>query len=214
MCASKSEIATATAREHSKSDSFQTVQVLAFIDSSLTDYQSLMAGTLPGVEAILLQADKDGIEQITEVLGNRPDVTTVHLVSHGAPGCLYLGNSQLSLDTLDGYASQLQTWFEPTSPLLVGEGLGVRSTPTLLIYGCNVAAGDAGEEFVTKLHQLTGAKVVASAKRTGNEALGGDWELEVVYPKICSLGIQESPSLAFLPSAMAVYSGVLVGHLS
>jgi hypothetical protein len=109
---------TTTGTEQSQSNSFQTVRVLAFIDSSLTDYQSLMAGTLPGVEAILLEADRDGVEQITEVLRDRPDVTTVHLVSHGAPGCLYLGNSQLSLDTLADYASQLKGWFEPTSPLL------------------------------------------------------------------------------------------------
>jgi hypothetical protein len=42
-----------------------------------------------------------------------------------------------------------------------------------------VAAGDAGEEFITKLHQLTKANVAASANLTGNAILGGDWNLEV-----------------------------------
>ncbi|MDE5107472.1 MAG: DUF4347 domain-containing protein, partial [Trichodesmium sp. St17_bin3_1_1] len=41
------------------------------------------------------------------------------------------------------------------------------------------AAGDSGAEFIEKLHQLTGANIAASARLTGNVALGGDWELEV-----------------------------------
>jgi hypothetical protein len=77
--------------------------LLFLIDAAVEDYPSLMAGTIPGVEAILLEPDRDGIEQITEILANCPDVTTVHLVSHGTPGCLYLGNSQLSLNTLANY---------------------------------------------------------------------------------------------------------------
>jgi hypothetical protein len=47
------------------------------------------------------------------------------------------------------------------------------------IYGCNVAAGDAGEEFIHKLHQITTATISASTTKTGNVALGGNWELEV-----------------------------------
>jgi ELWxxDGT repeat protein len=190
---------TTTGTEQSQSNSFQTVRVLAFIDSSLTDYQSLMAGTLPGVEAILLEADRDGVEQITEVLRDRPDVTTVHLVSHGAPGCLYLGNSQLSLDTLADYASQLKGWFNHDS--------------TLLIYGCNVAAGDAGEELLTKLHQLTGATVMASAKRTGNVALGGDWELEVTVPQSKLRNAKSKIPLAFRDETVASYQSVLAQDL-
>ncbi len=81
------------------------------------------------------------------------------------PGCLYLGNSQLSINTINNdYAQELENW----------------SVTNILLYGCNVAAGDAGAEFLEKLHQLTGANIAASARPTGNVALGGDWELEVI----------------------------------
>jgi len=170
------------------------LNTVVFLDAGVTDYQSLQAGVIPGVATVILSPNEDGIEQITAFLQQNPQITTIHLVSHGAPGCLYLGNCQLNLTNIYDYRQQLQNW---------------ANIHHILLYGCNVAAGDAGEEFVTKLHQLTGATVMASAKRTGNKALGGDWELEVVYPKICPLGIRESPSLAFLPSAMAVYSDVL-----
>ncbi|HBY80779.1 MAG TPA: hypothetical protein DEG47_28065, partial [Cyanobacteria bacterium UBA11148] len=73
--------------------------------------------------------------------------------------------------------------------------------PSLLIYGCNVAAGDAGAEFIQKLHQLTGVQIAASAKRTGNTQQGGDWELEVRTGNFV-------PSLAFVPEVMETYAGV------
>ncbi|OKH29897.1 hypothetical protein FACHB389_25290 [Nostoc calcicola FACHB-389] len=163
------------------------VQIL-FVDPFVSDAEILLQGTLPGVETIILSAQGDGVEQITGVLKQRQNVETVHIVSHGAPGCLYLGNSQLSLDTLKDYASQLQ-------------GCS-RENLNLLLYGCNVAAGDAGEEFLHKLHSLTGAKIAASATKTGNAALGGDWDLEVTVGEI-------TPQLAFSHQAIANYPGIL-----
>ncbi|MDE5117160.1 MAG: DUF4347 domain-containing protein, partial [Trichodesmium sp. St2_bin2_1] len=83
----------------------------------------------------------------------------------GRPGCLYLGNGQLNVDNInDDYISDLQGW----------------SVSNLLLYGCNVAAGDGGAEFLEKLHRLTGVNVAASAGLTGSFTLGGDWELEVI----------------------------------
>jgi len=163
------------------------VQIL-FVDPFVSDAEILLQGTLPGVETIILSAQGDGVEQITGVLKQRQNVETIHIVSHGAPGCLYLGNSQLSLDTLKDYASQLQ-------------GCS-RENLNLLLYGCNVAAGDAGEEFLHKLHSLTGAKIAASATKTGNAALGGDWDLEVTVGEI-------TPQLAFSHQAIANYPGIL-----
>ncbi|MFN6536066.1 MAG: DUF4347 domain-containing protein [Nostoc sp. EkiNYC01] len=163
------------------------VQIL-FVDPFVSDAEILLQGTLPGVETIILSAQGDGVEQITGVLKQRQNVETVHIVSHGAPGCLYLGNSQLSLDTLKDYASQLQ-------------GCS-RESLNLVLYGCNVAAGDAGEEFLHKLHSLTGAKIAASATKTGNAALGGDWDLEVTVGEI-------TPQLAFSHQAIANYPGIL-----
>jgi Ca2+-binding RTX toxin-like protein len=161
-------------------------RAIVFIDPSVDDYSSLIAGVLPGVEVVLLDSMRDGVKQITERLRSCPDFASIHIVSHGSPGCLYLGNSQLSLETLDGYASDLQTWL----------------SPSLLLYGCKVAAGDAGAEFIEKLHHLTGAEIAASAKLTGSSTLGGDWNLEVTTSKI-------NVSLIFLETVKAKYVSVL-----
>ena len=159
---------------------------VVFIDAGVENYQQLADGVISTAEVFVLDAVVDGIEQIGQVLQQRQDIDAVHIVSHGAPGCLYLGNTQLSLDTFNRYATQLQQW----------------DVANLLLYGCHVAAGDAGEEFVEKLHRLTGANIAASNTPTGNAALGGNWQLEVV------LG-QQQPLLAFQPSVMGAYEGIL-----
>ncbi|MFN6395544.1 MAG: DUF4347 domain-containing protein, partial [Aphanizomenon sp.] len=167
---------------------------LAFIDSRLEAQQELVSGLLEGIEVIRLEPSQDGIAQITAVLGQYIDkAITVHIISHGAPGCVYLGNSQLNLDTFSHYAQQLQQWFSP---------LG-RVSSNLFIYGCQVAVGDAGAEFLAKLRALTGANIAASANLTGNAALGGDWELEV------TLGENNFTS-AFSSEVMVAYPSVFL----
>jgi Ca2+-binding RTX toxin-like protein len=162
---------------------------LVFIDSAVDDYQTLVKGVIPGVEVRVLDPTSDGVAQITEALAGRIDISAVHIVSHGSPGCLYLGNTQLNLDTVEYYASQVQTWFSLLTPC------------SLILYGCNVARGNVGEKFVERLHQLTGTNIAASAERVGNTAKGGNWHLEHRYGEI-------GTSSAFVPELMQVYSGV------
>ena len=168
---------------------------IVFIDSQVEDYQMLANGVLSGIETVVLQGDRHGIEQISHILNQKP-YSTVHIVSHGSPGCIYLGNSQLGIDTLEKYRQDLNTWF--SSPLLP-----CSPAPLLLLYGCNVAAGDAGDEFITKLHQLTGAEIAASTTRTGNAAKGGNWELDI------ATGF-DRPELAFTANVQQSYAGVFV----
>jgi hypothetical protein len=161
--------------------------ILVILDAQVEDCEKLQKGVVPQAKVILLDRTEDGIEQITQALRKYTDLSEIHIISHGSPGCLQLGNTQLSLDTLKRYASQLQTW----------------SVPCLILYGCHVAAGDAGVEFIEKLHQITGAKIAASANKTGDSALGGDWNLEVKTDEF-------KVSLALTSEAIANYSSVLV----
>ncbi len=162
---------------------------IVVVDASLENYQQLIDGIRPGAKSFLLDLRSDGIKQIGELLRQHRETEVLHLLSHGSPGCLYLGNSQLSLDTLGDYASTLQKW----------------KVKQLLLYGCNVAAGDAGEELMTKLQALTGASLAASTTRTGAAARGGNWKLEWRTPGM------KTP-LALSAEAQMAYGGILISQ--
>ncbi|BBD69051.1 hemolysin-type calcium-binding region [Nostoc commune NIES-4072] len=180
---------------------------LVFIDMAVEDYSDLVNGVVDNAEVFVLDSTQNGVEQITEILAScvdaqrlvarhRPNLTNIHIVCHGAPGCLQLGNTHLGLDTLDKYSQQLQLWQKIFS---IGKSNNLWN---LLIYGCNVALGDAGTEFVDKLHQLTKANIAASRGRIGNTALGGNWKLEVRTTDM-------EASLAFAETTRQTYAGVL-----
>ncbi|MEH2290354.1 DUF4347 domain-containing protein [Nostoc sp.] len=181
---------------------------LVFIDMAVEDYSDLINGVLDNAQVFVLDSTQNGVEQITKILANWVDaqqlavrhclnLTDIHIVCHGVPGCLQLGNTHLGLDTLDEYSQQLQQWQK------IFSASGKSDNPSnLLIYGCNVASGDAGAEFVEKLHQLTGANIAASRQRIGNAALGGNWELEV---RTADMEV----NLAFVQTTREAYPGVL-----
>ena len=84
----------------------ESPQQIVFIDSNVDDYESLANGVLPGIKVVILDSSSDGFGQITRVIQKYPQVSSIHIVSHGAPGCLYLGNSLLNVDNIDDYYSQ------------------------------------------------------------------------------------------------------------
>ncbi|MEM7725494.1 MAG: Calx-beta domain-containing protein [Cyanobacteria bacterium P01_A01_bin.45] len=171
-------------------------QEIVFIDTAIYDYQTLVSGIKAGIEVVILDPTEDGIEQITRSLFKKY-FDSVHIVSHGSPGCLYLGNSELSLTNLHFYVPQLESWFSP---------LSIPSSPKLLIYGCNVAVGDAGTEFVERLHEATRVTIAASTTKVGHSALGGNWELDFKVAK--DKTVIDDVSLPFGENTLIHYPGV------
>ncbi|MEG5083409.1 DUF4347 domain-containing protein, partial [Microcoleus sp. AT8-B4] len=160
---------------------------IAFIDSALPDSQTLHNGIAAGTEVITLDAARDGVEQITEALASRSNIKSIHIISHGRPASLLLGAIDLNLTNLKTYAKQLQRW----SRSLADSG-------EILLYGCDVAAGEKGANFVQQLSQLTKAKIAASRSPIGSSAMGGDWELDYTTGAVSS-------GLAIDPATRAAY---------
>ncbi|MEH2109075.1 DUF4347 domain-containing protein [Nostoc sp.] len=169
-------------------------RILVFVDARVEHYQYLISGIKLDTKALILHQQEDGVKQITQILSEYSDVESIHIVSHGAPGKIYLGNTELSLDTLKDYNRELQTWFER---------IPEDAKPALVLYGCNVAAGDAGTEFLEKLHQLTEATIYASSTLVGNSMRGGNWNLDVRKGEVPDL-----LSLVFQSQVLETYSGV------
>jgi len=140
---------------------------LTFIDSRVNDQALLISQFAPGTEYYVLDGSSDGIAQIAAALAGHGGYDSIQIISHGAPGSIMLGSTVLDNTTLGSYAAELA---------LIGKAL--TETGDLLLYGCNVAAGESGQEFIATLSQMTGADVAASDDATGGTAAGGDWVLE------------------------------------
>lgn len=157
--------------------SFNTVRTLVFIDDAVEDFQSLVQALLPCSQIIIIRPNHHEIEQITQTLNKCTRLKNLHIISNGSPSCLYLGKSNFNLFNLKYYASQLKTW----------------SVPNLLLYGCNVAAGNTGKEFIRRLHLLTGANIGASIWKIDDTAKGVCLQLNYFLGEINS-------NLTILPS--------------
>ncbi|MFM7427617.1 MAG: DUF4347 domain-containing protein [Elainella sp.] len=168
------------------SSSVYSSKAIAFVDCSLSDYTTLISGLNPGTEVHLLNSAQDEIAQIDRVLANSRNLDAVIFLGHGESGGLLLGDELLTAQNLAGYADDLRGWSQALAP-----------GTDLLFYGCNVAAGEAGQTLLRQIHQLTGADVAASDDLTGG-ALGGDWELEAQIGSIDSANLlQVDPTTAY-----------------
>ena len=143
---------------------------LIVIDYRVQDADTLLASLLDGdrdVRLLRLASDEDGLTQITEKLEQIGNVSTIHLLTHGRDGEIFLGSTRLNADTLVQHAPELLAWQH-----------SLTADADLLLYGCDVAETAVGEDFVESLSRLTGADVAASTDATGSQQFGGDWELE------------------------------------
>ena len=173
---------------------------LVFVDSGVEDHQALLADLQSAdsntreLEVVLLDSERDGIQQISEILEGREDLDAVHIVSHGTEGAVQLGSTWLSGENLGAYESAIAGW---------GDALSQKAD--LLFYGCDLAGGASGAAFVESLSGLTGADVAASTDATGSAILGGDWDLELHE------GVIETPVPGSLVLAES-WSGLLDAH--
>ncbi len=146
---------------------------IVFIDSRVPDYATIANVYDDGTEIIVLDSDRDGLRQISESLTGKSGYGSIQIFSHGSPGTLYLGRSTLNSQTIGTYEREL------------GDiGSALHADGDLLLYGCNVGAGEAGTEFIDMLAEMTGADVAASDDVTGSAENGGDWDLEVVKGEV------------------------------
>ncbi|MEG4631211.1 DUF4347 domain-containing protein [Microcoleus sp. AR_TQ3_B6] len=191
-----------------------TIRELAFIASDIPDSQTLISGIKKGIETAILDPNRDAIAQITQTLKDKK-YSAIHIISHGAPGHLQLGNTGLNIETLPQYTFEIKQWRESltaeASILLYGcnvaESLGAGSPTDLrIIDNSNKAAATppCGNQFLTQLHQLTGAFIVANPNPTGNAARGGTWKLTSSIPPSPT-----QPKLPFTETALKTYSGIL-----
>jgi predicted secreted protein len=164
---------------------------IVFIEDNVADLDTLVQGIGFGKEIIILDSNRDGVHQIAQALAGRSGIDALHVIAHGTEGAADFGALKLDSANAGAHSDDLQA---------IGRSLAAGGD--ILLYGCNIGAGEKGAGFLEQLAIATGADVVASNDLTGSAALGGDWELEVASGSI------ETPAVVNAHTA-ALYQQVL-----
>ena len=146
-----------TARDQNKKN-------VVFIDSAVSDYETIINSFKENTEFYLINSNEDGFKRISEILNDRKDIDGLHIIGHGSAGEILFGNAFLNNDTITNYQSTLAS---------IGQSL--TTSGDILFYGCNVASTEQGEILIKKISEITKADIAASDDITGKS---GDWELE------------------------------------
>src|SRR4028119_1228180 len=166
---------------------------IVIIDPTVPDSNHIASGVKPGTATYILESQPDALEQITTLLAQHQGIETLHIITHGGSGKIYLGTTELNSSNCENYSQQLQQWRN-----------SLTTNASIILYGCNVAAGKSGQQFLTQLHQLTGANIAANSQTTGNSKLGGTWDIPQLIPPS-----PQKPKLAIAETTLKTYSGVL-----
>lgn len=140
---------------------------VVFVDSQVANVAELLQGLSGHREVVILDASKDGLQQMADYLKGREGLDAIHLLSHGADGTVQMGNVWLASNNLAEHRAALESI-----------GAALKADGDLMLYGCDVGEGAKGQAFLDQLAAITGADVAASTDDTGAAALGGNWTLE------------------------------------
>jgi len=160
---------------------------VAFVDSEVADLADLVDRDRFAVH--VLDAQRPVAQQMADVLAAEGPVASVDLLSHGDPGRLQVAGRGVGRQDLQAEADQWRAI-----------GQAIEPGGALFIYGCRVAAGASGHDFVDSLFEVSQVPVRAASGPIGAAQWGGSWELDV----------QRGASSA-RPMVLEAYTGLLAG---
>ncbi|WP_028302679.1 DUF4347 domain-containing protein, partial [Oceanospirillum beijerinckii] len=137
------------------------------IDHDIDNIEKIIQSFSPDDAFYILNTESSGIDQIEYFLQGYNAVEKLHIISHGKAGSLLLAGDEITTDTV-----------HENSELLSSIGSSLSDNGDILLYGCNIAKSQAGEELLSALAESTGADIAASDDLTGSQKLGGNWILE------------------------------------
>jgi hypothetical protein len=172
---------------------------VVFIDARVPDLQALLAGVNAGVRAFVIDSDRDGLQQIAEILtANHPqNLSGISIVTHGSVGEFEIGSTMLNDASLSNYSSTLSA---------IGSSL--KAGGDLSLFACNVAQGVTGHQFISDLSSyIGGADIAASTHTVGSAATGGSFLLDAATGAI-------DTAIPFSDSTLSGFDGSLAGTIT
>ncbi len=131
---------------------------------SLSPYQRLVVLGFPAQDAL---SPQPALAAITQALRPYQNLAALHLITHGQPGHLSLGQQDLATQDLLRYRDDILPWRQALAP-----------QADLLLYGCEVGHGAVGDRFLRTWRALLSVDIAASVTPMGSAILGGKATLD------------------------------------
>lgn len=151
-----------------------TVTELVLIDAAVPHPEFFLNQLQPQQQGMVLPPDSD-LSMVTRHLQPYAPLQALHLITHGAPGQLQLGQTVIDAAQLERNRPLLQQWQTLLAP-----------GADLWLYGCEVGDQPQGQIWLSRLHQLTGADLAASTNLSGDLHQGGDWQFETTLGRLAT----------------------------
>src|SRR5204863_6198653 len=140
---------------------------IAFIDSNVDSFCSLVKGLEPSIEPVVLSAAEPAFRQIAKYLESNCDVDGIHIIAHGAPGLVEFAAGTVAHDTLAASSVELSRIRQSMKP-----------GAALHLWSCETGVGESGERFLAALAEGLNRPVAAASGKIGAAHLGGTWNLD------------------------------------
>ncbi|WP_193171103.1 DUF4347 domain-containing protein, partial [Nisaea nitritireducens] len=161
-------------------------QSILFVDPEVPFQEALIAGLRPGFDVVHLPSTADALTTIALHMLGRRNVPALHVLSHGESGAIRLSGHNVGLSDITARPELVDAICD-----------ALAEDAEIVLYGCSVAHGQAGRNFVDGLSDLLNRSIVASEHMVGARELGGAWD----FPALSQL--------AFDTESQASYPGVL-----
>lgn len=134
---------------------------IAFIDSDANLLRLEVVQLQPNTEIVVIDPERDGIEQITEVLATKRSIPRLQIVGsdNDNEASLQLGLAQLNIHTLEVYLEDLLQWREALS-----------TNSDIIISGLQVTIESLMRNFTRRLANITEADVAVFSSCFNNIA--------------------------------------------
>ncbi|MGD1944591.1 MAG: DUF4347 domain-containing protein, partial [Leptolyngbyaceae cyanobacterium] len=161
---------------------------IVLIDAAVSNPEYFLQHLHPHQHGIVLSPHST-LVSATQQLQRFQPVQAIHVIAHGTPGQLQIGQTVINHASLiPALSEHPDASPQNASPrdLLTQWGQVLAPGGDLVLYSCELAATPAGENFLETLHQITQADIAASIDLSGSPALNGNWELEATVGTVSS----------------------------
>ncbi len=168
---------------------------VVFINPSVKDVSTILKDIGNNPDIVYLSTD-NAFDDIGQYLQDHADVDAIHIITHGSDGKFNLGNDVVDSSFVSSHQAELAAW-----------GKSMASDGDIMIYGCDVAADNAGKDFIHQFATATGTDVAASTNRTG---FTGDWNLEYTVGHVQTSSYQINDYSYILRNSMTLSVNTLI----